>query len=54
MWGGKDALLPPTDGSRFALMIPWAELRIYPDLGHVPMLEDPDAFLTDLLRFLRH
>lgn len=52
MWGAEDALLPVTDGSQFALLIPWAELRIYPKLGHVPMLEDPETFVADLLRFL--
>lgn len=52
MWGEEDALLPVTDGSQFALLIPCAELRVYPKLGHVPMLEDPEAFLTDLRRFL--
>ncbi|MGE5553438.1 MAG: alpha/beta fold hydrolase [Betaproteobacteria bacterium] len=53
VWGGRDALLPASDGGRFAALIPRAQLVVYPELGHVPMLEDPQAFLTDLLRFLQ-
>lgn len=53
VWGGQDALLPASDAGRFAVLISTAQLVVYPTLGHVPMLEDPPAFLTDLLRFLR-
>ena len=51
-WGGKDVWIPVEHAHRFAEAIPGARLRIYPDLGHVPMEEDPDATAADARTFL--
>jgi pimeloyl-ACP methyl ester carboxylesterase len=40
LWGRKDALIPVSDGQRFAADIPGAILSIFDELGHVPMEED--------------
>jgi pimeloyl-ACP methyl ester carboxylesterase len=52
LWGAKDALLPVADGRRFAGDIPGSTLRIYEDLGHVPMEEDGARTVADVEEFL--
>jgi pimeloyl-ACP methyl ester carboxylesterase len=52
MWGAKDATIPLASGQWFAQHIKGAELVTYPDLGHIPMEEDPLATVTDLLLWL--
>ena len=41
LWGGRDNWILPKYGERFHHDIAGSELRIYPELGHVPMEEDP-------------
>ncbi|HYF61135.1 MAG TPA: alpha/beta hydrolase [Burkholderiaceae bacterium] len=53
LWGAQDEWVPPSNAERFDRDIPDSELRIYPDLGHLPMEEDPDTTARDVLRFLR-
>ncbi len=52
MWGGKDRLLPPADAFRFQNDIADAQLKIYSELGHVPMEEDPARTAADARAFL--
>lgn len=52
MWGGKDPWFSAEFGTRFAHDIPGATLRIYPDLGHVPMEEEPQTTARDAALFL--
>jgi pimeloyl-ACP methyl ester carboxylesterase len=40
-------------GERFKRDIAGSRLVIYPDLGHVPMEEDPATTVGDAARFLR-
>jgi pimeloyl-ACP methyl ester carboxylesterase len=42
IWGGWDLLLPPRQAKRWERLVPGAELRVLPRLGHVPMADDPD------------
>lgn len=53
LWGGRDSWVPPVQGERFRRDIPGSELIIYPELGHVPMEEDPLSTARDALRFLQ-
>lgn len=53
LWGGRDTWLPPVMGERFKRDIPGSRLVIYPELGHVPMEEDPANTVGDLRAFLR-
>lgn len=53
LWGGRDTWIPPVQGERFHRDIPGSELIIYPELGHVPMEEDPLSTARDALKFLR-
>jgi pimeloyl-ACP methyl ester carboxylesterase len=43
IWGTWDILLPPRQAKRWERLVPGAELRLLPGLGHVPMADDPDA-----------
>lgn len=52
LWGGRDRLLVPADGERFARDIPGSRLVMFNELGHVPQEEDPAATLAALRQFL--
>jgi pimeloyl-ACP methyl ester carboxylesterase len=52
LWGAKDTWILSTYGQRFDQDIPDSQLIIYPDLGHVPMEEDPTRTAADVKRFL--
>jgi pimeloyl-ACP methyl ester carboxylesterase len=52
LWGGRDRLLPPEMGRRFEDDIPGARLVVFPDLGHMPMEEDPLLTVAAAKRFL--
>jgi pimeloyl-ACP methyl ester carboxylesterase len=41
IWGGRDHLIPPPNGQRFARDIRGSRLVVFPELGHVPHEEDP-------------
>jgi pimeloyl-ACP methyl ester carboxylesterase len=41
-WSEKDRLIPtPKFSDRWLEVAPHAEFRILPDVGHVPMIDDP-------------
>ncbi len=44
VWGTKDRLVPVRDAHELARLISDSRKVIYPDTGHVPMLERPTAF----------
>jgi branched-chain amino acid transport system permease protein len=48
LWGAKDTLIPRAGLEKMAQLLPAAELVVWPDTGHSPQLERPDAFV-DLL-----
>lgn len=52
LWGGKDALIPPVWGERFAADIAGSQLVMFPELGHVPQEEDPSATVMAVQAFL--
>ncbi len=52
VWGALDRLVPVRDADEFARLIPGSRKIVYPDTGHVPMLERPDCFNEDLRSFL--
>lgn len=43
-WGQHDQLVPVSQARALARAIPGARLRVFEHSGHVPMLEEPDAF----------
>jgi pimeloyl-ACP methyl ester carboxylesterase len=51
-WGGRDPWIPPSFAQRFAGGIHGARLVTYPEAGHVPIEELPEATATDAEAFL--
>ena len=51
MWGEKDRVLDVSAVAEFK-GTPQAEVKIYPDPGHVPMLEDPSASAETISSFI--
>lgn len=52
MHGAEDNLIPASHGERFAAAIPGAELKLYPDVGHLPQEEIAAQSVADLRAFL--
>jgi 3-oxoadipate enol-lactonase len=50
--GGADTVVDPRNGRLLAARIPRAQLRIFPDLGHLLFWEDPDGFAAAVTSFL--
>jgi len=44
VWGEKDRLVPVRDAHEFGRLIPDARVVVWPETGHVAMLERPAAF----------
>lgn len=52
LWGGRDRLIPPEQGQRFAREIAGSRLVLLDDLGHVPHEEDPARTVAAVQSFL--
>lgn len=52
LWGGRDRLIPPEFGQRFARDIRGSQLVVFDDLGHVPHEEDPARTVAMVKTFL--
>jgi pimeloyl-ACP methyl ester carboxylesterase len=52
VWGEEDRLVPVRDASEFAWLIPGARKVLYPDTGHMVMLERPERFNADVRAFI--
>jgi pimeloyl-ACP methyl ester carboxylesterase len=50
--GRDDTLTPPAESQRISSAIPGARLVEIPDAGHLPNLEQPDAFNSAVRTFL--
>jgi pimeloyl-ACP methyl ester carboxylesterase len=53
LWGGKDKWILPENAHKFSQELPNDTLVIWPDLGHVPMEEDPKGTVAVVAKFLR-
>lgn len=52
IWGDKDKWVSINDAYKFKELIKNSEIIIYKGLGHVPMEEDPEITVKDLIRFI--
>lgn len=52
VWGGRDRILPVANARRIHSDIPGAQLRIFPEAGHLPHEEVPDEFNRLISEFL--
>jgi pimeloyl-ACP methyl ester carboxylesterase len=50
--GEDDGMVPPENSRQLAAMIPGAELRLIPECGHLPMLEQPEAMQDAVFAFV--
>ncbi|MFT6909827.1 MAG: pimeloyl-ACP methyl ester carboxylesterase [Oleiphilaceae bacterium] len=53
LWGKEDIYFPVENAYKFNTDIVGSTLRIYPNVGHLPMEEVPEKSLTDYLDFLQ-
>lgn len=53
VWGEEDTWVPITVGETMAQTLQNVEFIHYPAIGHLPMEENTEAFIEDLLRFLQ-
>ncbi len=52
VWGEEDRLVPVRDASEFEWLILDARKVVYPDTGHMVMLERPERFNADVRAFI--
>lgn len=52
VWGAHDEVISPASGRRAAELMPRAEFVLMDQSGHVPMEEEPEAFLRAVIPFL--
>ncbi len=52
LWGGRDHWIDPADAARFQQALRGSRVVRYPELGHVPMEEDPGRTAADVRAFL--
>lgn len=52
VWGASDKLVPPAYGEAFLKTIPGSRLVTLNQSGHIPMLEEQDAFVQAVTNFL--
>jgi rifampin ADP-ribosylating transferase len=48
IWGARDTLLPRGDQEVMASEIPGARFVVYPDVGHLPVVEVPERVAADI------
>lgn len=53
LWGAHDEIIAPSGGRRAAEMLPRASFVLMEESGHLPMEEEPEAFLRAVLPFLK-
>ena len=49
IWGEKDTVTPVQQANDLRTLVPHARLALLPGVGHIPQIEDPDAFNAALL-----
>ena len=52
LWGDKDSITPLDQAHDLQKLLPQAALTVLPGLGHIPQIEDPEAFNSALLTAL--
>ena len=52
-WGEEDRLVPVRDAAEFEWLILDARKVLYPDTGHMVMLEQPERFNADVRAFIK-
>jgi pimeloyl-ACP methyl ester carboxylesterase len=53
IWGDRDDVTPLAQANDLRSLVPSATLRVMKDVGHIPQIEDPDAFNVALGEAIR-
>jgi pimeloyl-ACP methyl ester carboxylesterase len=53
VWGAEDQIITVDNAEKFAAKLPNNALKIYDDIGHLPMLEAPERLAQDIEQFLK-
>ncbi|MBR0775737.1 alpha/beta hydrolase [Bradyrhizobium diazoefficiens] len=53
IWGDRDDVTPLAQANDLRSLIPSVSLHVMKDVGHIPQIEDPDAFNAALLSAIR-
>jgi len=53
VWGNDDRVIPPAYASAFKNMIGGATVATLPNCGHLPHVEQPQAFANEVSQFIR-
>src|SRR5690606_47439 len=51
IWGASDGVVKTDYGQAYAGLIPGARFAVIPEAGHLPHIEQPDAFVSQVLAF---
>ncbi len=52
IWGAEDTVTPVAQAQALKALLPDAPLIVLPNVGHIPQIEDPDQFQTELIDVL--
>jgi len=52
IWGEQDGIVTPKYGEAYCKLIPDARMAVIPQAGHLPHIEQPQAVLAELRKFL--
>jgi len=52
MWGREDMWIPVHNAYRFHKMLLHSKVKVYPEVGHIPMEEIPEISANDVIQFL--
>ena len=53
VWGAEDRVIPPAHASALKELIAGATMATLPNCAHMPHIEQPQAFATEISRFIR-
>jgi pimeloyl-ACP methyl ester carboxylesterase len=53
LWGASDRIVTPEYGRAYSGLIPGSRFEIIPEAGHHPELEQPEAFVEQVARFMK-
>ena len=53
IWGTNDRLVPPVYGDAWHRLIAGSQLVSLPGVGHMPMFEQPEAWMQQVAAFLQ-
>ncbi|MFT5135565.1 MAG: pimeloyl-ACP methyl ester carboxylesterase [Arenicella sp.] len=53
VWGATDQLIPVSSGTLFNDALPNSQLIVYPEIGHLPMIEAAQTTANDIHQFLK-